>query len=105
MALITAYCQEAQGLRLGPGVGNAPIKGELIVFQGGYAEFDEKDYPDWESWLRGAPHVEILDSASGEVGAADTEFVCQHCGKGFKTQKALNGHLMSHKPRKPRKAT
>jgi hypothetical protein len=100
MAQITAYCAEAQGLRLGPGTGNVPIKGELIVFQGGYAEFDEADYPNWQSWLAGAPHIEILDTAHGEIGPLDAEFVCDKCGKGFATKKALNGHLMSHKPKR-----
>lgn len=104
MAKITAYCAEAQGLRLGPGLGNTPIPGELIVFQEGYATFEESDYPNWEEWRRGAPFIEILDSGAGEVPAiGDAEFVCdiedgKHDGpKAFATKAALNGHKMSHR--------
>lgn len=100
---ITLYCEEAQGLRLGPGFGNIAIPGQLLVFQEGYATFDEAEYPDWRDWLRGAPHIELLDEAAGEAGSGDIAAVaCPKCGKGFKTQKALNGHMMGHAPRKPK---
>lgn len=108
MAQITAYCAEAQGLHLGPGVGAAPIKGELIVFKEGYAEFDDADYPDWLSWRAGAPHIEILDARTGEVAPTEPgAFVCDRHDppKAFASQKALNGHLMSHRPGKSEAAT
>ncbi|HEY6014505.1 MAG TPA: C2H2-type zinc finger protein [Candidatus Limnocylindrales bacterium] len=102
MAIVTAYCHEAHGLKLGPGTGQVDIPGQLIVFRDGYATFDTADYPDFERWLVGAPPIRILDSAEGEVAADDAEFKCPVCGKGFKTEKQLNGHLMSHKPKEPK---
>jgi len=99
MAIITAYCAEAHGLKLGPGIGNVQVAGEVIVFERGYASFDEKDFPEWRLWaLKGAPHIEVLDA--GEVPASETsEFVCPVDGKAFETQQKLNGHRMSHAPR------
>ena len=100
MAQITAYCDEAHGLRLGPGTGNIQTPGQVIVFQDGYATFDEHDFPDWKRWLAGAPHIEILDDSAGEIPATTAEHVCSTCGKGFTTKAKLNGHRMSHRPGK-----
>lgn len=100
MALITAYCADAQGLKLGPGItGNPAIQtpGEVIVFERGYATFDEADFPLWRSWLVGAPTIEVLDE--GEVIAEGAEFVCAVCGKAFESKTKLNGHRMSHRPK------
>lgn len=95
MAVITAYCADAHGLKLGPGEGLAQTPGQLIVFFRNYATFDEKDFPEWKSWLVGAPHIEVLDE--GEVRADGAEFVCPTCGKAFETKNKLNGHRMSHR--------
>jgi hypothetical protein len=98
MAVITAYCNDAHGLKLGPGLGLQQTPGELIVFDRGYATFDEDEFPDWRSWLLGAPHIEVLDE--GEVVADETaEFVCATCGKAFESKAKLNGHRMSHRPK------
>jgi hypothetical protein len=98
MAIITAHCAEATGLKLGPGLGLQQDPGNLIVFERGYATFDEKDFPLWRTWLVGAPHIEVLDE--GEVNANDAEFVCETCGRAFATKQKLNGHRMSHVPKK-----
>ncbi len=90
----TLYCHEAHGLKLGPGIGQVNIPGELIVFRDGYAEVDLADYPDFGKWVVGAPPIRVLDDASGE-SAEGVE--CPVCGKTFKSDKALNGHLISHK--------
>ena len=99
MAQITLYCEEARGLRLGPGVGNIQAPGQVIVFQDGFASFDDKDFPDYQAWFRGAPHIEILEAAAGQVVTGGSEFVCERHDppKAFKNQKALNGHLLSHR--------
>lgn len=95
MAIITAYCEDAQGLKLGPGDGRIQTPGALIVFDRHYATFDEADFPDWRSWLAGAPNIEIL--SEGEVPVTDpTAVVCPTCGKGFASRNQLNGHRMSH---------
>lgn len=101
MSLVTAYCHEAHGLKLGPGTGQVNIPGELIVFRDGYATFDTAEYPDFPKWLVGAPPIRVLDSAEGEVAAGDG-VECPVCGKGFATEKQLNGHLISHRPREPK---
>jgi len=98
MAEITVFCAETAGLKLGPGVGGIQKPGELIVFASGYASFDVKDFPDWRSWLVGAPLIEVLDE--GEVAPEDAEFVCPTCGKAFETKAKLSGHRMSHRPGK-----
>lgn len=98
MAIITAYCGEAPGLKLGPGLGLQQTAGALIVFERGYATFDEKDFPLWRTWLVGAPHIEVLDE--GEVSANEAEFVCDICGRAFVSKQKLNGHRMSHRPGK-----
>jgi hypothetical protein len=100
VAIITAYCADAQGLKLGPGNPGTPAiqtPGEVIVFDRGYATFDEKDFPLWRTWLVGAPTIEVLDE--GEVIATDAEFVCATCGKAFESKAKLNGHRMSHRPK------
>lgn len=99
MSEITVYCEDAKGLKLGPGEGLTPIPGELIVFTDGYATFEESDYPEWREWqfAVGTPHLEVL--SEGEVAADDAaEFVCATCGKAFETKNKLNGHRMSHRP-------
>lgn len=101
---ITLYCEEARGLRLGPGIGNIQTPGQVIVFQEGFASFDDRDFPDYQAWFAGAPHIEILEADSGRVAGSDSaEFVCERHDppKAFKNQKALNGHLLSHAPKKP----
>jgi hypothetical protein len=98
MARITVYCNEAKGLKLGPGLGIVSVPGDLIVFEDGYATFEEKDYPHWQEWrfAVGTPFLEVLDE--GEVAATpEAEFVCPNCGKAFATKNKLNGHRMSHR--------
>jgi hypothetical protein len=102
MAIITAFCEDAHSLKLGPGLGLQQTPGQLIVFSQGYAIFDEAEFPDWQTWLVGAPHIDILEA--GEIGraTADTaEFVCDKCSppRGFASKKALNGHRLSHRPK------
>jgi hypothetical protein len=98
--IVTAYCDEARGLKLGPGLGYVQTPGELIVFTNGYATFDTADFPDFAKWLVGAPPIEILDESAGEVAATDgAEFVCSTCGKAFATKAKLNGHRMTHRPK------
>jgi len=94
--IVTAYCEDAKGLKLGPGLGGEQKAGSLIVFRDGYATFDLEDFPDFHKWLVGAPTIEILDE-DGEVPAVGAEFVCPVEGKAFATKKALNGHRMSHR--------
>ena len=98
MAQITAYCEDARGLKLGPGNGNEQVAGEVIVFDRGYATFEEKDFPLWRTWLVGAPHIEVLDE--GEVRADESEFVCPTCGRAFESKQKLGGHRLSHVPKK-----
>jgi hypothetical protein len=97
MSIVTAYCDEAKGLKLGPGTGAEQKRGELIVFTNGYATFDTADFPDFDRWRIGAPPIEILDESAGEV--AESEFVCPVEGKAFANKKALNAHRLSHRPK------
>ncbi len=57
--LITLICDETPGLKLGPG-----DPGQLIVFDRGYAEFDEEEYPKWRKWVEapGTPHIEVIEA-------------------------------------------
>jgi hypothetical protein len=100
MSIVTAYCDEAKGLKLGPGLGADQKAGSLIVFRDGYATFDSAEFPDFDKWRVGAPTIEILDEAAGEVPAAGAAFICSACGKAFVSKKALNGHRLSHRPPK-----
>jgi hypothetical protein len=101
MAVITAFCEDAHSLKLGPGLGLQQTKGELIVFSQGYAIFDEEDFPDWRAWAAaGAPHIEVLEAAEiGRATPGDATFTCDVCGKSYASKKALNGHRMSHRPK------
>lgn len=98
MSKVTLYCEDAQGLKLGPGTGYAQVPGQLIVFFKGYASFEESDFPDWRAWAaKGAPHIEQLEG--DEVPSTFAAFVCPTCEKGFASQKGLNGHRLSHRPK------
>jgi len=98
--IVTAYCDEAKGLKLGPGLGYAQDPGKLIVFRDGYATFDLEEFPEFERWRIGAPPIDILDESAGEIAATETaEFVCGVEGRAFATKRALNGHRMSHRPK------
>lgn len=96
MAQVTLYCQETPGLKLGPGtIGQeGSVPGSVIVFADGYATFDPTEYPDWARWAfaPGSPYIRVLEGDEAPDGVD-----CPECGKTFKTDRALNGHLMSHK--------
>lgn len=111
MSEITLYCAETASLKLGPGsVGEASntgqhVPGHVIVFAYGFATFDEADFPDWRAWVDapGTPTITVADVGQVPAGSAGS-FPCPECAKVdvtkvFATQKALNGHLMSHRPR------
>ncbi len=103
MAEVTLYCEETPGLKLGPGTTSSFADdrpaGDVIVFRDGFATFEAKDYPDWERWVRapGTPTIRVVDVAAGEAVSADTAVECPVCGKQFATERALNGHLLSHR--------
>jgi hypothetical protein len=107
LATITLYCGETPGLRLGPGIGPAVLaaQGEehlkalgQIQFSGGYAVFDPSDYPDWKKWVDhpGSPKILILDGEDGEVPSGADTFVCEICGRSFKSVESRRGHLRVH---------
>lgn len=110
---IALYCEETPGLKLGPGITStvrttatgpadtAPLQGggDVIVFNGGFATFDEDEFPLWEQWVTapGSPTIRVLEDNEGLSTDGET-FPCpQDCGKGpFKSQFALNSHLRAH---------
>lgn len=98
MGQITLFCQDSHSLKLGPGEGNQQNPGQLIVFDRNYATFEEEDFPDWRAWQAGAPHIEVLEG--DEVAATDAEFVCPTCNKAFASLRSLNGHRLTHAPRR-----
>lgn len=98
MGLVTLYCDETKGLKLGPGSADAAEAGkspEVIVFQDGFATFDEKEYPDWQEWIH-APGTPFIRVASD--GEAPSGVECPICHRYFKTQFALNSHINTHNP-------
>lgn len=99
MSDIVLYCPEPLGLKLGPG--STPE--EVIGFHDGFARFDSEDFPDWRAWVeyRTTPHIEILDAESDQVPANMPDaHICAVCGKAFTSKRGLQGHLMSHVPKK-----
>ena len=90
MATITLYCRETPGLKLGPD--------SQIVFVDGYADVDTDALPDWAAWAfhSGSPFIRVLDADEATSAIADGA-ECPTCGKVLKNQKALNGHLLSHR--------
>jgi hypothetical protein len=91
MATVHLFCQDSPGLKLGPN--------DEIVFFAGFAEFEASDFPQWVEWAvhSGTPFIRIIDE--GEATAAGSEHVCPVCGKPFASARAVNGHLLSHKPK------
>ena len=105
---ISLYCAETASLKLGPGeTGDSgrSIAGQVIVFDYGFATFDEAEFPDWQSWVNapGSPAIRVVDDAKGEA-TGPGGVACGVCGKSFASDRALNGHLLSHRPRKAAKA-
>lgn len=98
MAQITLYCPETPGLKLGPGtIGQeGSVPGSVIVFRDGYATFEADEYPEWARWAfaPGSPTIRVLEGDEAAEGAT-----CPECGKTFKSDRALNGHLLSHRPK------
>jgi C2H2-type zinc finger protein len=88
---ITLYCQDASGLKLGPN--------SEIVFYEGFATVDVEEFPEWADWAfhSGTPFIRVVDE--GEATSAGSSHVCPICNKSFASAKALNGHLISHKPK------
>lgn len=95
MPTINLYCRETPGLKLGPSE-----KGD-IIFDQGYASFEESDFPDWRAWVGhpGTPSIVELDSSESATDAGADKFQCPQCDHApFKSQRSLNGHLLSHRP-------
>lgn len=113
--MITLYCHEAPGLKLGPGIAihtpPAPddanagrvVRGH-IEFVRGFATFEPADFPAWREWVEhpGTPPIEIVDDGSGFVpDGTPGAHVCGVCGRSFAAKIALTGHLRSHAPKDP----
>jgi len=101
---VTLFCEETPGLKLGPGNTSTILDlpaGNVIVFVDGFATFDPAEFPDWERWSKasGTPHIRVVDESSGEATTADEGVPCPICGKTFKSDFGLNGHLRSHAPK------
>jgi len=101
------FCQEAPFITIGPGPSTGP---DVVKFQDGYAELDRDDprYDVKLGWIKSvsAYRIEELgDADTGRVLAGDdAQFPCPKCAeqgidKAFSTKAALNGHLMSHRPK------
>jgi hypothetical protein len=115
--MVTLYCEETPELKLGPGttsswpgqpghidarggwIEGTPQReaGDVIVFGRGFAEFNEKDFPEWRAWVAaaGTPHIRVVDESTGE-GLASEPHVCPIDGRPFKSEFALNGHMRTH---------
>lgn len=94
---LVLYCEETPNLKLGPGRPGDP---DCIVFHDGYADVPSEQVAQAMKWALapGSPNIIIIDTSAGEVPAnAPDAVVCPRCGKGFDTQKRLNGHLLSHR--------
>jgi hypothetical protein len=111
---ITLFCEETPGLKLGPGTTSSfshqrentgdwvdHQAGDVIVFQDGYATFEESHFPEWADWIKtpGTPVIRIVDEGAGEATSAQGAVDCPVCGRSFKGDFALNGHLRSHAPK------
>lgn len=100
---IVFFSQEAPELRVGPGTDDD----DVVIFHDGYAEIDLSlpDAQDRLAWVRNVRQwrVEELGTADeGRVRVDETVTnpnTCPRCGKAFSTKNALNGHLMSHRPK------
>jgi hypothetical protein len=74
---ITLICRETPYLKLGPGMSGTPgpwsivdsVPGQVIAFNRGFAEFDEKEYPDWRKWVaaKGTPHIKVIDTGPPDL--------------------------------------
>jgi hypothetical protein len=89
---ITLFCRETPGLKLGPG--------DEIVFKDGYADVDTAEYPNWSDWAyhSGTPFIRVLDAGEATSATADS-FICPTCERPFESERALNAHLLSHRPK------
>jgi hypothetical protein len=111
---ISLFCEEAEGLKLGPGVtatvrtfqeegSTEPLTvGDVIVFSGGFAKFDEDEFPDWKRWVEapGTPTIRIVNEEAGEATERTTETVaCPICGRELKSEFGLKSHLRTHEPK------
>lgn len=98
MSKITLFCRETPGLKLGPD--------NQIVFVDGYADVDTEQYPEWTDWAyhSGTPHIRVVDEGES-TSATEESVLCPVCNRPFKTERALNGHLLSHRPKTAAPAT
>ncbi|NJD27204.1 MAG: C2H2-type zinc finger protein [Chloroflexi bacterium] len=96
--MVTLYCKETPGLKLGPGI--KPGDRDIIEFKDGYADLDPADpaFAEKMSWVTapGTPPIRILDADEVPLNTPDAVF-CPECGKPFATDRQLNGHLIQHR--------
>jgi hypothetical protein len=93
MGLITLYCEEASELKLGPS--NPPD----LVFRDSFCTFEADDYPAWREWAfhPGTPRIRVLEEFETAPGAGPNS--CPVCDRSFVSPRAVNGHLLSHRPK------
>jgi hypothetical protein len=100
MSTITLFCEESNGLTLGPGDKGSP---RVIQFANHYADLDTDDplFDEKMSWVntRGCPHIEVMDTDEAKVTDPDA-FPCPICDKAFTTKKARDMHqIAAHRNR------
>ena len=100
--MTTLYCREYPFLKLGPGILGPEHE---IKFVNGFAEIanDDPHYAEKLRWTTalGTPPIENLgDNSEGQVAGDPSALDCPVCGKSFGTKPKLNGHLLSHRPKR-----
>jgi hypothetical protein len=97
---ITLYCPDAPSLKLGPGL---PGTDDCIVFSDGYADVEDDQVERVFGWIAAAgsacPPIRVLEADEGRASDPNAPR-CDQCGKVLRDEKALRGHLLSHRPRK-----
>jgi hypothetical protein len=98
--MVTLFCKDAPGLKLGPGLPNSD---RVITFANGYADVAEDDplFAEKLSWINGpgCPHIEVMEADEAKTTDPDA-FACPVCDKAFGTKKARDMHqIAAHRNR------